>query len=77
MAALRDIEAGKMVKKIAEELKKNESIKPHKNIMFVKSGVSAERPAMQTDFWFIRSAAILRKVYLNGPVGTQRLRTAF
>ncbi|MEM5804887.1 MAG: 30S ribosomal protein S19e [Candidatus Aenigmatarchaeota archaeon] len=77
MAALREIDAGKMVKRIAEELKNVPEIKPHKNVMFVKTGVSAERPAMQADFWYLRAAAILRKAYLNGPVGTQRLRTAF
>ncbi|MFQ6010247.1 MAG: 30S ribosomal protein S19e [Candidatus Aenigmatarchaeota archaeon] len=77
MVALKDVKADIMIKRIAEELKKVEEIKPHPSCLFVKSGVSVERPPMQPDFWYIRAAAVLRKVYLNGPVGTQKLRTAF
>jgi small subunit ribosomal protein S19e len=43
----------------------------------VKTGLSTERPPIKEDWWFSRSAAILRKIYINGPVGTQRLRTSF
>ena len=77
MVALKDVKPDMMIGKIAEELKNMEQIKPHKYSGFVKSGVNAERPPTQPDFWYLRSAAILRRVYLNGPVGTQRLRTVF
>lgn len=67
----------RQVEKLSEELKKNENIKPPEWARYVKTGVSTERPPLQDDWWFMRSAAVLRRVYLNGPVGTQRLRTAF
>jgi len=67
----------KLIGRLSEELKKNENIKPPEWSKFVKTGVSSERPPLQEDWWFLRSAAVLRKVYLNGPIGTQRLRTAF
>jgi len=74
---MRDVPVQKLVEKISEELKKNENIKPPDWSMFVKTGVSTERPPQQKDWWFMRSAAILRKVYLNGPLGVEKLRTNF
>jgi small subunit ribosomal protein S19e len=74
---MRDVPAQKLVEKLSEELKKNENIKPPEWSKYVKTGVSTERPPSQDDWWFLRSAAVLRKVYLNGPVGVQRLRTVF
>ena len=77
MITPKDIEPTKFIKALAEELKKNESIKPHALAGIVKSGVCTERPPSQKDFWYLRSAAILRKIYTKGPVGVSRLRTAF
>jgi small subunit ribosomal protein S19e len=77
MPTAREVSAGKLIPAVAAELKKVETIKPHALAGLVKGGVSNERPPDQQDFWYIRSAAVLRKIYLDGPVGTQRLRTAF
>ena len=74
---MRDVAPQKLIQKLSEELKKNENIKPPEWSKYVKTGASTERPPLQDDWWFLRSAAVLRKVYINGPVGTQRLRTAF
>ncbi len=32
---------------------------------------------MQENWWHIRTAAVLRKVYVNGPIGTERLAAEF
>ena len=74
---MRDVPPQKLILKLSEELKKNENIKQPEWSRFVKTGVSTERPPTQEDWWFLRSAAILRKIYLNGPIGTQKLRTVF
>ncbi|MFQ6020503.1 MAG: 30S ribosomal protein S19e [Candidatus Aenigmatarchaeota archaeon] len=74
---MRDIPPSELIKKLSEELKKNENIKPPDWSRFVKTGVNAEKPPIQKDWWYMRSAAILRKIYLKGPIGVQRLRTAF
>ena len=44
---------------------------------FVKTGEGRERPPQQEDWYFVRAAAILRTVAINGPIGTQKLRTKF
>ena len=58
-------------------LKRNSKITQPEWSKFVKTGANAERPPSQEDWWYIRSAAILRKISIHGPVGVQRLKTAF
>lgn len=63
-----------MIKKVAEELKKNPAVKPPEWVFSVKTGVTRERLPEQEDFWFIRCAAILRSLYVHGNKGVRRLR---
>ncbi len=77
MVSARDVEASKLIGKLKEELKVIKEIEPPKWSFFVKSGLQAERPPEQPDFWYIRSASVLRRIYLEGPVGVHRLRTYF
>jgi len=74
---IHDVDATLLIKRAAEELKKDANIKPPVWAPFVKTGVSRERPPVQNDWWFVRSAAVLRKLFLLGPVGTQKLRAVF
>ncbi|MBU3897173.1 MAG: 30S ribosomal protein S19e [Nanoarchaeota archaeon] len=62
---------------IKETLKKNSKIKPPEWAAYIKTGVCAYRPPQQEDWWYIRAAAVLRQVYLHGPVGVSRLRTVY
>lgn len=77
MVTVRDVPADKFVNKLKEELKKFKEISPPEWAKFVKSGTHRERPPEQEDFWFMRTASILRRVYLNGPVGISRLRSYY
>ncbi len=74
---IRKIKPDVLIDTVKEKLAKLENIKPPEVAMFVKSGACCERPPQQPDFWYIRTAALLRKVYLNGPVGVERMRNAF
>jgi len=77
MVTVKDVPADKLIAKLKEELKQVKEIQPPEWIYFVKSGVHRERPSQQEDFWYIRSASVLRRIYLDGPVGTERLRSYF
>jgi len=74
---VRRVDPNALIEKLAKELKKVEAIKPPEWVKFVKTGVHKERPPEQKDWWFLRVAAIMRKIYLYGPVGVSRLRTAY
>lgn len=77
MVSAREAPADKLVGKLKEELKKIKEISPPEWAKFVKSGPHRERPPQQEDFWYIRSASTLRRIYLDGPVGTERLRSYY
>ncbi|MFB6094554.1 MAG: 30S ribosomal protein S19e [Halanaeroarchaeum sp.] len=42
-----------------------------------KTGTARELPPEQDDFWHRRAASVLRKVAVDGPVGVERLSTAY
>jgi small subunit ribosomal protein S19e len=77
MVTVKDVPADKLIAKLKEELKQVKEIQPLEWSYFVKSGVHKERPPQQEDFWYLRSASVLRRIYLDGPVGTERLRSYF
>lgn len=77
MVSVREVSAEKLIDKLKEELKSIKEISPPEWIDFVKSGSHRERPPLQKDFWYIRAASALRRIYLNGPVGVERLRSYY
>ncbi|HIQ29809.1 MAG TPA: 30S ribosomal protein S19e [Candidatus Caldiarchaeum subterraneum] len=64
----------KLIERVAEYLKNNQVVTPPPWAMFVKTGVHKERPPTNPDWWYIRAAAVLRKLYVKGPMGVSRLR---
>jgi small subunit ribosomal protein S19e len=77
MVTAREVPAGKLISKAKEELKKVSEIQPPAWAKYAKSGKHRERPPEQPDFWYIRSASVMRKLYVDGPVGVSRLRTNY
>jgi len=77
MVTVREVEAGKLVDKLKEELKKVEDIKSPDWARFAKSGSHRQRPPEQKDFWYVRASSVLRRIYLDGPVGVERLRSYY
>jgi small subunit ribosomal protein S19e len=69
------IEPIKLIKKIADHLK-NEMKKPEW-ADYVKSGANKERPPQDLDFYWIRAAAIMRKLYFESPIGVNKFRRIF
>lgn len=77
MVSIVEVPTAEFIARLKEELKKIEELKPPVWINFVKSGSHKERPPEQPDFWYIRTASVLRRIYLEGPVGISRLRTFY
>ena len=65
-----------LIKNAAERMKKIEEIKPPEWSGFVKTGVHKERPPQQEDWWYIRSASVLRKIYIEKS-GVSKLRKIY
>ncbi len=77
MVKITDVPADLLIKKLAEKLKEIPEIKQPEWSLFVKTGVSKERRPSNPDWWYIRAASILRKLYLKGPMGVSRLRSLY
>src|SRR3989344_7301613 len=77
MVHILAVEPNKLIGKAAEELKKQNLVQPLDWAKFVKTGRHKERLPDNPDWWFHRSAAILRYIAKLGPVGTEKLRTKF
>ena len=73
-----DVNPNKLIEKASEELKKVKEIQPPSWAKFVKTGVFKERPPIDKDWWYKRSAALLRRIFTSkGPIGTSKLRTKY
>lgn len=77
MATIYDADTNELILKAAEELKKMPEIKPPVWAQFAKTGMHKEKPPVSSDWWYIRTASVLRSVYRLGPVGVAKLRTRY
>lgn len=77
MTSVRDVPADPLIRKAATSLKADTAISPPQWAPFVTTGIHCEKPPVDRDWWHPRVAAVLRKVYLMGPIGTERLRSEF
>ena len=75
MAKVYDIPATDLSVKLAERLKKDKKIEPPAWTAYVKTGTHVEKIPQNRDWWYIRCASLVRKVYLHGPIGTSDLRS--
>ena len=73
-----EVPANDLIDRLAKHLKENVSeISPPGWSEYAKTGAHKERPPQNPDWWYARCASLLRKLYVHGPVGVSRLRTAY
>ncbi|MDQ4050969.1 MAG: 30S ribosomal protein S19e [Thermoproteota archaeon] len=77
MAKVYDVPADKLIAKLADQLKKDKKIDPPTWSQFVKTGPHAQRIPQNRDWWYVRCASLLRKIYLHGPLGVAELRVEY
>jgi small subunit ribosomal protein S19e len=77
MAKIFEIDAQEYNEKLAEALKQVPEFERPEWALYVKSGAAKERPIEDPDFWYKRSASILRQIYKKGILGVNRLRTKY
>lgn len=73
MVTVYDVPAEQLIAKVAVKLREINTIKPPEWAEFVRTGRHTERAPVQKDWWYTRTASILRKVAIKGPIGTSRL----
>ena len=72
-----DVPADMLIDVVKEELKNDKNLTPPIWATFVKTGSSREKGPDQNDWWYIRAASVMRKVYVYGPLGVETLRVDY
>jgi small subunit ribosomal protein S19e len=73
-----DVPASKLNKKLAKYLKENvDAITPPAWASMAKTGTHVEKQPQDPDWWYVRSASLLRKIYIHGPIGIEKLRAEY
>ncbi len=75
MATIYDVPADALIEEVAARLE--DRIDEPDWVAFAKSGEGRELPPEQDDFWYVRSASLLRKVAKSEPIGIERLATEY
>jgi small subunit ribosomal protein S19e len=77
MVTIYEVPATILNREIASELKDIDELKPPAWASFVKTGVFREKSPTDPDWWYVRLASLLRKIYIYGPIGVNRLRIKY
>jgi len=73
-----DVPADLLIERLAKYLKENVGeVSPPTWSLTAKTGSHRSRPPQEADWWYGRCASLLRKLYVHGSVGVQRLRVEY
>ena len=78
MLTPNDVPAAALIKKLAKHLKENvDAVTPPVWASMAKTGTHVEKQPQDPDWWYVRSASLLRKIYVYGPIGIEKLRAVY
>ena len=78
MTSPHDVPASKFIDRLAKYLKENvEEVQPPSWAAVAKTGSHVEKQPQNSDWWYTRAASLLRKVYVHGPIGLEKLRSDY
>jgi small subunit ribosomal protein S19e len=77
LTTIYDVPAETLINSVAQKLKNDQKVKPPEWAKFAKTGCHKELAPDNSDWWFVRCASLLRRIYIDGPVGVSRLRSFY
>ncbi|MCW4029566.1 MAG: 30S ribosomal protein S19e [Candidatus Bathyarchaeota archaeon] len=78
MTTPHDVPASKFIDRLAKYLRENvDEVQPPTWATFAKTGTHVEKQPQNPNWWYTRSASVLRKVYVHGPIGLEALRADY
>ncbi len=79
MVTPNDVPAPILIERLATYLKDNvDQIAPPPWVNMAKTGSHAEKQPLDPDYWYVRSASLLRKIYVRGGhTGIEQLRAEY
>jgi small subunit ribosomal protein S19e len=73
MTHATEVPPSALLPRLAAELQAQKLVEAPVWAAFVKTGVHKQQAPTQRDWWYLRSASVLRKIYLHGTTGVARL----
>ena len=78
MPTVYDVPSEDLIKRTAEYLRENVlDVSPPSWSALAKSGSHLEHPPQSPDYWYMHSASILRKIYVNKFIGIDHLQKEY
>ena len=78
MTTPHDVPASKFIDRLAKYIRENvDEVQPLPWSTFAKTGTHVEKQPQNPNWWYTRTASILRKVYIHGPIGLENLRSDY
>ncbi|MBS3777768.1 MAG: 30S ribosomal protein S19e [Candidatus Thermoplasmatota archaeon] len=77
MTNVYDVPAKEFIDEIAKQLEKQDAISLPESNFYSKTSVARENEPEPDNWWYLRCASLLRKIYMNKTIGTQKLRSAY
>ena len=77
MTTAYDVPAKELIDVLAKKLQNEKSVTPPEGSNYMRTGVNKENPPTDKDWWYVRCASILRKIYINNGIGVEHLRAEY
>jgi small subunit ribosomal protein S19e len=78
MPTVYDVPSPLLIQRLTEYLKMNvPEVTPPTWAPYIKTSSHLEEPPVQSDWWYTRCSSLLRKTYIQGPIGIARLRKEY
>ena len=78
MTTAYDVPANVLISRLSDYMKGNiKEVTPPEWAPYVKTGSHVERAPLDPDWWYVRSASMMRKLYTKGPIGVSHLRKEY
>lgn len=77
MPTVYDVPQDILISRLADHLRHVSQVSPPAWSTFAKTGSHAERQPVQKDWWYVRCASLLRKIYIHGPAGLTQLESDY
>lgn len=77
MTTAHEVPGDRLVEETKEEVEELDGVEPPEWAEFGRTGRNRELPPEEDGWWYTRTASLLRKVYVNGPIGVARLRKEY
>jgi small subunit ribosomal protein S19e len=77
MTTVNDVPARELIDALAKKLESENIIETPKENIYSRTGVHKENPPIEKNWWYLRCASILRKLYIYNIIGIEHLRAEY